>query len=132
MIKINTEQFAILSEEIPSELKNVSMETRLQFKVSKEHRIAPVAKFSFEKDGLPLLIIEVCCEFYIHPEDWSGMIHGDDIVIPQEALEYFSAQTVGTARGILHCKTEGTPFNMLIIPPVNVSSMINEDLKMTL
>jgi hypothetical protein len=38
--------------------------------------------------------------------------------------------TVGTIRGILHCKTEGTPFNALILPPINVSEMVTGDLEL--
>jgi len=36
--------------------------------------------------------------------------------------------TVGTARGVLHSKTESTPFNGLIIPPINVEQIIQEDI----
>lgn len=132
MIRINTEQFAILCDELPEDLNNISIETRLRFKVSKDYRIAPMARFSFVKDEMPLVVIEVCCEFVIHQEDWTKMLKDNDIVVPKETLEYLSAQTIGVARGVLHCKTEGTPLNVFIVPPVNVAAMIEGDLSMEL
>ncbi len=35
--------------------------------------------------------------------------------------------TFGTARGILFAKTEGTPYQQLLLPPTNVDAMIKED-----
>ncbi len=34
---------------------------------------------------------------------------------------------VGTARGILHAKTEGTAFNDFILPAINVEELVEED-----
>jgi hypothetical protein len=35
--------------------------------------------------------------------------------------------TVGTARGVLHAKTEGTTLNKFFIPTVNVVEMVTDD-----
>ena len=35
---------------------------------------------------------------------------------------------VGTARGILHAKTEATKFNQFLIPPINVVELIKDDI----
>ena len=50
------------------------------------------------------------------------------LVILKVMLEHFAVQTVGTARGILHCKTEGSQFNGIILPPVNVTELVTEDM----
>lgn len=130
MFKINVEQFAIFVEDMPQGQDAFSLETRLQFKISDEHKIAPVARFLFANKNQPILVIEVCCEFDIHPEDWKAMLKGTVVTIPKETLSYLAAQTVGVARGVLYCKTEGTPFWALILPPINVASMISEDISM--
>ena len=132
MFKINVEQFAVLTDKLPRNTKDISLETRLLFKAAKDNKIAPVVRFSFEKSKQPIILIEVCCEFDIHPDDWKNMIIGDDIVIPKETLEILTVQTVGVTRGVLFCKTEGTPFNVFILPPINVASMIKKDIKISL
>ena len=74
------------------------------------------------------MVLQVLCEFGIHPEDLQSITSDNKVTIPKGTLDYFIAQTVGTARGILHCKTEGTPFNGIIIPPMNVTTMVDSDM----
>jgi len=38
--------------------------------------------------------------------------------------------TVGTARGVLHNKTENTVFNRFIIPLLDATALIKEDVKL--
>lgn len=129
MFKINMEQFAILKDNAPAPGSKVTMESSLYFKAATNiERLASDVKFLFMEDKVPFLVIEVSCEFNIHPDDWKAMRHEDDITIPKETLEYLAVHTVGTARGILHCKTEGTDFNRFMIPPVNVAAMIVGDM----
>ena len=130
MFKIHVEQFAILAESITFDKVEsaATLETRLSFKAAKDNKIAPIIRFSFVKERQPILLIEVCCEFDIHPNDWKGMLNGDVLTVSKETLEYLAAQTVGVTRGILYCKTEGTPFNVFILPPINIASMIDGDL----
>ena len=129
MCKINTEQFAILKDSAPVPGSKVTMESSLYFKAATNvERLASDIKFTFIEDKVPFLVIEVSCEFDIHPDDWKAMLNGDDITIPKETLEYLAVHTIGTARGVLHCKTEGTDFNRFLIPPVNVAAMISGDM----
>ena len=36
--------------------------------------------------------------------------------------------TIGTVRGILHAKTEGTKYNSYILPTINVAELIKTDI----
>lgn len=74
------------------------------------------------------MILGVTCEFEIHEEDWEKLNNNEEVVIPKELLEYFAVHTVGTARGVLFCKTESTQFNNVIIPPINVADLIKGNL----
>ena len=40
---------------------------------------------------------------------------------------HFAVLTIGSARGILHAKTEGTPFNEFLLPTIDVNNMLEED-----
>lgn len=126
MIKINTVQFAILSKEVAD---SYVIETSANIKHTVDgSSIAVDMTFSFENNKEKGMILQVLCEFGIHPEDLQTMTSGNKVTIPKGTLDYFVAQTVGTARGILHCKTEGTPFNGVIIPPMNVTTMLDSDM----
>lgn len=35
--------------------------------------------------------------------------------------------TIGTARGVLHSKTESTPFNSFLLPTLNVNELVKKD-----
>lgn len=49
------------------------------------------------------------------------------LVIPKGFLRHLAMLTVGTSRGILHAKTEGTCFNKYVLPTINVTLIIKED-----
>lgn len=126
MDKIGVMQFAILQNTPP---KNCNLTTTLSFKADHNNQhVASIAKFDYvDNDEKLFLTIEVQCEFIIHPEDWK-LLEKDNqkLDIPNDLLEIFAAQTVGTARGILYLKTENTPYNTpsFIIPPINVHEIL--------
>ncbi|MBE6291514.1 MAG: hypothetical protein E7091_03735 [Bacteroidales bacterium] len=127
MFRINVNQFAILTDNLKQE--NIRLETKLGIKYSIEwKRLAVNMMFTFSSSEEKIMMLDVCCEFQIHEEDWNTFVKGGNIVVPKGIVEYFVVQTVGTARGILHCRTEGTPFNHIIIPPLDVSGMVEGDL----
>ena len=49
------------------------------------------------------------------------------IIVPEMFLEHIAAVTTGTSRGILFAKTEKTPFNNFILPPLNVKELVQSD-----
>ncbi len=63
----------------------------------------------------------------IHPDDWATFEKEDGLQIPKSVMELLAVHTIGTSRGILFCKTEGTPFNSLMIPPINVAGMMKDE-----
>ena len=126
MLKINIVQFAILNKEPAN---SYDIETGAEIKHTKDgSAVAVDMTFSFLNGKDKDMLLQVVCEFGIHPEDLKELTKDNAITIPKNTLDYFIAQTVGTARGILHCKTEGTPFNGIIIPPMNITNMLKGDM----
>lgn len=92
---------------------------------SQESRqIACTTSFQFLCDNTLFLTLTNICEFKIQADDWDSLFKKNDLVIPRDLLELLAVHTIGTARGILFCKTEGTPFSSIMIPPINVSRMM--------
>ena len=127
MTRIGIGQFAILSDNIPAESVQYAINVGFGYSVDAKS-IAVELTFRYENAGEKLMVLSLQCEFQIHEEDWAKAINDSTLVIHKDVLEYFVSQTIGTARGILHCKTEGTPFNHLILPPVDVANLVKDDL----
>jgi hypothetical protein len=128
--KIQTLQFALLKDNCKEGI-SAEIKAGLGFGLDKENRIIQV-KFSmvFENEKLPFIIAEVACFFEIAPDSFAEFKVVDDgkIVIPCGLVKHLSVLTVGTARGVLHAKTENTEFNKFLLPTINVQEMIREDL----
>lgn len=127
--RIITEQFAIVEEAYDDKLK-INLGTNIRFTVDREKQMIGVfSLFKFEQGKIPFLILEVACHFQIAPASWKTFSISDTekLVIPQGFMSHLAMLTVGTARGILHTKTEGTHFNQFLLPTINVADMIKSD-----
>lgn len=126
MFGIHLNQFAILKNESKEEL---GMNVSLNFKYADEgKKIACVVAFNFLSDAEKVMVLGLTCEFEIQEDDWKTLRKENEIIIPKNLLDFFAVHTIGTARGVLFCKTENTQFNYVVIPPVNVSEMGLKDL----
>lgn len=126
MTRIAVNQFAILMDTYPE--KDITLSTEVSFQYSAEtHQISCEVGYHFTTGNDIFLVLKSQCEFAIHPDDWKKFITKEGIAIPKSVLELLAVHTIGTSRGILHCKTENTPFNRLMIPPINVAGMMKDE-----
>ena len=124
---IDTREFAILEENYNEEME-IGLSTSLNFGFDKEKHVLGVdVKFQFMQDDNAFLLITVRCGFEIEMKAWDSLIKENSIIIPQGFASHLAVITVGTARGVLHEKTNDTPFNDFIIPTVNLTNLIQED-----
>ena len=72
--------------------------------------------------------MEVSCIFVIEPKSWNNLTSEGNIKFPTGFLQHLATITLGTARGILFQKTEGTKYNIYHLPLLDVTSAIKEDL----
>ncbi len=126
--KVSTAQFAIIEEAFQEEVP-INLNTNIRFAIDRNSRIVAVTcQFKFEQKGIPFLKVEVSSHFLISPDSWKNFLKDDvNTVIPKGFMTHLGMITVGTARGVLHTKTEGTRFNEFILPTINVMDMIKED-----
>ena len=95
-----------------------------------DHTITCNTKFSFEKKkDQPFLIVEVQGLFEIEKKDFQSKVKQEDgsFLITKDLATHFAVLTIGSARGVLHAKTEGTTFNQYLLPTIDVKSIIQED-----
>ncbi|WP_373514054.1 hypothetical protein [Persicitalea sp.] len=129
ILQIVTEEFAMLPEP-PKEIETFKIHHELFFGLGKEQKRIQVRKYArFEKeDGNPFMVIAVACTFEIQPESWSMLASpdSDTLVVPRDFAIHLAMVTVGTLRGVLHAKTENTPYNRFLFPPLNVVALVPE------
>lgn len=126
--RITTEQFAVF-ESVFDEKKEININTEIRFGIDHENKIiAAFALFNFEQDKSIFLLIEACCHFNVAEDTWKSSSGTEyKLKVDKGFLSHLAMLTVGTARGILHTKTEGTKFNQFFLPTINVADMITSD-----
>lgn len=127
LLNIVTEQFATF--EVANVPDNNDLKSELQFSINPDNRVvACKMNFQFLHDSKPIVVLSIVCNFDVEEKSWNeNIISAKKITLPKHFLEHLCVITVGTARGILHAKTENTTFNKFIIPTLNVSNLVEKD-----
>ena len=128
LLKIKTDQFAIFEDKY-IETEKVNLNTNLTFGLNSEDKVFLVTpKYTFEIKKIPFMTIQMSCFFRIEDITWDSFITEGKITFPKEFVAHMAMISVGTSRGVLHTKTEGTIFNKYILPTINVAKMIPSDI----
>ncbi|MFV8373036.1 hypothetical protein [Flavobacterium sp. LB2P74] len=127
LLNIVTEQFATFEVQNISEKNDLKSE--LQFSINPDNRVvACKMNFQFLHDSQPIVVLSIVCNFDVEEKSWNeNILTAKKITLPKHFLEHLCVITVGTARGVLHAKTENTTFNKFIIPTLNVSNLVEKD-----
>jgi len=125
--KIKTKQFATIDETDIVESK-IQLDAGIGFSINSSLKVIGCsAKFEFKSAGIVFLLLEVVCEFDIKPETWDTLLDDSSIKFPLDLVRHLAVITVGTARGILHAKTEDSIYNKYFLPPVDVTQIVVSD-----
>ena len=127
IIAIKTEQFAVLEEKFSSK-KEININTKLEFKISTDnYQFGIFSTFDFIQGNKQLIKLQVSCHFSIAEENWKSFLNENQIIFPAGFVKHLAVISIGTARGILHSKTEGTSYNTFVLPTINVDQIIEND-----
>ena len=128
---ITTEQFAIIESAFDKSIEKIEMENGLRFGFNLEKRmISVLTSVSFFQDKGPFLLLEIGCNFEINQKNWDELYSTEkqEIKLPLVLARHLVVLSIGTLRGVLHAKIENTPFNMFLLPTVNVVEMVKDDI----
>lgn len=129
--QITTEQFAIIESAFDEGKDSIELGTGLRFGFNTDKRIVtPLLAINFSQEKSPFLLLEIGCHFEIIVEHWHNLFNSDtkELKLPKELARHLVMLTIGTLRGVLHAKTENTPFNKFFIPTINVNDLVKDDL----
>jgi len=128
--QIKTDQFAIIESAYKAN-EDVNLKIGLQYGSNKDEKLLSVkVSVQFEQYTIPFIIMEATCFFHIEPSDWELLIVENGLLIPKVFITHLPLLTIGTVRGILHAKTEGTNFNGFVLPTVNVTELVTTDISL--
>ena len=126
---ITTDQFAIIDT---SYREGIALGLAIQMGYSvniENHIIVVTVKVVFDQEKLPIIILDLSCHFSISDENWAPLYNSIEskVQIPNNFAIHLGMLTVGTLRGVLHAKTENTIFNQFILPPIDITQIINKE-----
>jgi hypothetical protein len=131
---IKCEQFAVFEENYSTE-KETGLSTQLELKLDQTNRqIGVFLGFELSQAKKKFIKIVVSCHFIIKDESWNNFIQKNEpkLIISKGFLAHLAMITVGTTRGVLFAKTEGTQFAKFLVPLINVTQIITEDVSFDL
>jgi len=134
LTQISTDEFAKLEDNFEnSDPSNISISINYGIDLEKK-AIGLKIKFQFEQKKKPFLIIAATCGFEIEKKAWAKLLDkkSNTLTLPKDFASHLAVLTVGTIRGILHEKTKGTPYNKFILPPINLTELIKQDVEIDL
>jgi hypothetical protein len=130
LVGIDTKEFATFEESFDSNnIENIDLNINIGFQLSDNLDIINcVFTINFLQKENVLIKLKLSCTFSIDESTLKSFKKDNKIIFPKPLMSHFGVITVGAARGVLHAKTDGSIFNDLVLPTVNLTEMITEDI----
>jgi hypothetical protein len=126
---VKTEEFATFNNNFDVK-KPVNLDTGIDLKVNQlKKQIGIFITFEYLQKGKVFLKIRVACHFTIEDTSWSQLFNSEkkELFLPKGFITHLLVLSIGTIRGILVAKTEGTVFSRFILPTMDVSEKVDND-----
>jgi len=125
-IKVVTNQFDLNESEFKDKM-DIGFNVDVKFGLNEKDKIiAVIFSPAFNQVDKTFLFLDITCHFRISEKSWSDFKKENKLKIPVGFLRHLVVLTIGTARGVLHAKTENTHFNQFLIPTVNVQDLLKD------
>lgn len=126
---IETVQFAIFPDNFING-QEVLINTNCGYNVRSDlNQVRNVISVNYTQNEKLLMVVQLACYYDIAPEGVEAI--KAEGKIPIDFLRYMGSISVGTIRGVIHAKTEGTVLNPVVMPPVNLEEMVKNDLMLS-
>mgnify|MGYP003593402348 CR=1 FL=1 len=99
---------------------------------SRTKTLVCICNYTANVEEKPFIILEVSVEFPVEENSWMEIVNDGKITLSAEFARHLGVITVGSARGVLHAKTENTLFNQYPIPLLNLFNILKEDIQIKL
>jgi hypothetical protein len=126
---IKTIEFATLADSY-KEGETVNIDNSIDFGIhQQEHSLLVQYGVTLKSAETPFAILKIACYFEVDPQAFEKFRNEEQskVIVPKDLFTHMFVLTVGTARGVLHAKLEGTRFSQFILPTLDTSQIIQED-----
>ncbi|SDH81876.1 hypothetical protein [Myroides phaeus] len=129
LLKGDIEEFALFDEFFPENSSELQIQTGIEVKINiKDERLALSHSVKFENNSDIILKIKSTFYFGFDENTWNDFIKEEAIIIETAKLCRLGEIVVGATRGMLMAKTANTEFSKLILPPIKLGELFQEDL----
>jgi len=130
LVGIDTKEFATFEEVFDSSDKaNIDLDLNIGFQLSENLDIINcIFTITFSQNNNVFIKLKLSCSFKLEETTINSFKKDQEIIFPKHLMSHFGVITIGTARGVLHSKTDGSIFNDLILPTINLTEMIKDDI----
>ena len=127
-------QFAVIKDAFQESCDinlNIAVPVQANFE---NHEIGVNLEVQFKCEDKPFIILGVGCHFEIDPESFKTFLikkkKKNFLVLPVGLCRHLATITVGTARGILYEKLKKTDFQSHILPTIDLTQILTEDIEL--
>lgn len=131
LTQIETDQFATIEKDFEKDAEyDINIHVSINFGVDFKLKVVKcLVDIKLIHDNTPIIVAKVNCYFKIEQLAWKEF-HTENkksIKLPSGFLQHLAVITVGTARGVIHSKTEKTSYNKYYLPTIDVREIVSED-----
>lgn len=129
LIGIKTVEFATLKDSF-KDGHSVDIDSSFDFGINQEENALMVLySVTFRSGESPFIVLKLACNFGVEPEAFKRLadLKQNKVVVPKGFFTHLAVITVGTARGVLHAKLENTNFSQFLLPTIDVSQVLQDD-----
>ncbi|WP_017734056.1 hypothetical protein [Nafulsella turpanensis] len=126
---IKTVEFATLKDSF-KDGDTVNIDSGFELGINQEENsLLVLYSVSFLSGDKPFIVLKLTCNFGVDPDAFKDFADYEQnkIIVPKGFFTHLAVITVGTARGVLHAKLENTNFSQFLLPTIDVSQVLQED-----
>lgn len=132
LVSIETNQFAVLQDAYTEDADfQLDINAPLTA-VGEHHGFILDLSIRYLCNSKPFVVLEIACFFEIEAKAFNTLFidkkKKEELKIPVEFHRHLAMIAVGTARGILFEKLKDTDFRQFILPTINLTEIIKDDL----
>ena len=127
---IRTEQFAMFEDVISSHKGTLEINNTGNVSVGGDpaNRIIAISVQSdFKIEEKTAMTIKVVTTFIIEPSSWKMLKKSNIVTLPKDFVIHLESIALSITRGVLAAKTEGTYFSSYMIPLVDMTDLVKDD-----
>ncbi len=134
LANLQTEQFAIFEENNSgSKSDTYSINSEMEIGISESEKgVQILLGLTIIQQKKTQIKIEVASDFIIEDAAWNSFCSEEIIILPLDFMQHLTQISIGAIRGILHARTRNTAFNDFLLPLMNVSNLVVEDIHFSL